>query len=98
MKKNGLTTESFDLMEVNEAFASVPLVSCIGVLGMSREAMEEKVNVNGGAVAAGHPIGASGGRILMTLVYEMRRGKKKNGVAAICSGMAQGDAIWIQAE
>jgi acetyl-CoA C-acetyltransferase len=98
MKKNNLTTDSFDLFEVNEAFASVPLVSCLGILGMSQDAMEAKVNVNGGAVAGGHPIGASGGRILMTLLYEMRRSKKKNGVAAICSGMAQGDAIWVQAE
>jgi len=98
MKKNGLTTDSFDLFEVNEAFASVPLVSCIGILGMTRQAMDERVNVNGGAVASGHPIGASGGRILMTLIYEMKRSGKKNGVAAICSGMAQGDAIWVQAE
>ena len=67
-------------------------------LGMSQEEMDEKVNVNGGAVAVGHPIGATGARILMTLIYELRRSGKKTGVAAICSGMAQGDAVWIEAE
>jgi len=98
MKKNGLTLDSFDLLEINEAFAAVPLVSCLGILSMSQQQMDEKVNVNGGAVAVGHPIGATGARILMTLIYELRRSGKKNGVAAICSGMAQGDAIWIEIE
>ena len=56
------------------------------------------MNVNGGAVAVGHPIGATGARILMTLIYELRRSGRKTGVAAICSGMAQGDAVWVEAE
>ena len=98
MEKTGLKLEDMELMEVNEAFAAVPLVSCLGILGMSQEEMDEKVNVNGGAVAVGHPIGATGARILMTLIYELRRSGKKTGVAAICSGMAQGDAVWIEAE
>ena len=98
MEKTGLKLEDVELMEVNEAFAAVPLVSCLGILGMSQEEMDEKVNVNGGAVAVGHPIGATGARILMTLIYELRRSGKKTGVAAICSGMAQGDAVWIEAE
>ena len=98
MEKNGLTLKDFDLMEVNEAFAAVPLVSCLGILGMSREEMDAKVNVNGGAVAVGHPIGATGARILMTLIYELRRSGKRSGVAAICSGMAQGDAVWVEVE
>ena len=98
MDKYSLTLDDFDLMEVNEAFAAVPLVSCLGILGMSQEEMDEKVNVNGGAVAVGHPIGATGARILMTLIYELRRSGKRTGVAAICSGMAQGDAVWIEAE
>lgn len=98
MEKNNLTVKDFDLMEINEAFAAVPLVSCLGVLGMSEEEMDAKVNVNGGAVAVGHPIGATGARILMTLIYELRRSGKKSGVAAICSGMAQGDVVWVEVE
>ena len=98
MEKNNLTLDDFDLMEVNEAFAAVPLVSCLGVLGMDERTMDEKVNVNGGAVAVGHPIGATGARILMTLIYELRRSGKRSGVAAICSGMAQGDAVWVEVE
>lgn len=98
MDKNNLMINDFDIMEINEAFAAVPLVSCLGVLNMDKKTMDEKVNVNGGAVAVGHPIGASGGRILMTMIYEMKRSGKKNGVCAICSGMAQGDAVWIEVE
>ncbi len=98
MERNGLTLDDIDLMEINEAFAAVPLVSCLGILGMDEAAMDAKVNVNGGAVAVGHPIGATGGRILMTLLYELRRSGKRSGVAAICSGMAQGDAVWIELE
>lgn len=97
MDKEGLTLDSFDLMEINEAFASVPLVSG-KILELTPEQMDEKVNVNGGAVAVGHPIGATGARILMTLIYELRRSNKKSGVAAICSGMAQGDAVWVTIE
>ena len=95
MEKHGLTLDAFDLIEINEAFAAVPLVSGLKILGMDEKTMDEKVNVNGGAVAVGHPIGATGARILMTLIYEMRRSGKKSGVAAICSGMAQGDAMWV---
>lgn len=98
MEKNGLTIKDFDVMEINEAFAAVPLVSCLGILGMKQEEMDEKVNVNGGAVAVGHPIGATGARILMTMIYELKRSGKKSGVCAICSGMAQGDAVWIEVE
>lgn len=98
MEKHQLTINGFDLLEINEAFASVPLVSCLGILKMDERIMDERVNVNGGAVAVGHPIGATGARILMTLVYELRRSGRQSGVAAICSGMAQGDAIWVEAE
>ena len=98
MDKNGLTMKDFDLVEINEAFAAVPLVSCLGVLGMTKEEMDEKVNVNGSAVAVGHPIGATGARIIMTILYELKRSGKKSGVCAICSGMAQGDAVWIEVE
>lgn len=98
MEKNNLTIDDFDVIEINEAFASVPLVSCLGILGMDEKTMDEKVNVNGGAVAVGHPIGATGSRILMTMIYELKRRGKKSGVCAICSGMAQGDAVWIEVE
>lgn len=98
MEKHSLTLRDFDLIEVNEAFAAVPLVSCLGILGMTQEEMDAKVNVNGGAVAVGHPIGATGARILMTMIYELRRSGKKSGVCAICSGMAQGDAVWVEVE
>ncbi|MDR1834476.1 MAG: acetyl-CoA C-acetyltransferase [Fusobacteriaceae bacterium] len=91
----GKKLEDFDLFEINEAFAAVPLVSG-KLLGFDAATMDAKVNVNGGAVAVGHPIGATGARILMTLIYELRRSGKKSGVAAICSGMAQGDAVWVE--
>ncbi|MCD7821048.1 MAG: acetyl-CoA C-acyltransferase [Clostridiales bacterium] len=98
MEKYGRTLADFDLIEINEAFAAVPLVSCLKILGMSWEEMDEKVNVNGSAVAVGHPIGASGARILMTMIWELNRRGQKNGVCAICSGMGQGDAVWIEVE
>jgi acetyl-CoA C-acetyltransferase len=95
LTKRNLTLNNIDLLEINEAFAAVPLVSC-KLLGMDEQAMDEKVNVNGSAIAVGHPIGASGARVLMTLIYELQRQQKKTGIAAICSGMAQGDAVLIE--
>jgi acetyl-CoA C-acetyltransferase len=91
LDKVGLTPEDIDLWEINEAFASVTLNS-IRMLGID----EDKVNVNGGAVALGHPIGASGARILGTLVYELRRRGGGRGCAAICSGGGQGDAVLVE--
>ncbi len=91
LEKAGLSTEDIDLWEINEAFASVTLNS-IRMLGID----EDKVNVNGGAVALGHPIGASGARILGTLVYELRRRGGGLGCAAICSGGGQGDAVIVE--
>lgn len=82
-----------DLFEINEAFAAVTLVS-----SKIAEIDHDKINVNGGAVAYGHPIGASGARILMTLVYELRRRGGGIGIAAICSGAAQGDAIMVRVD
>lgn len=96
LEKEKLTTSDVDVFEINEAFAAVPLVSCLGILDMDYEDMDKKVNPNGGAVAVGHPIGATGSRIFMTLINQLRRTNQKSGVAAICSGMAQGDAIWIE--
>lgn len=91
LEKAGLTPDDVDLWEINEAFASVTLQS-IRDLGID----EDKVNVNGGAVALGHPIGASGARIIGTLVHELRRRGGGIGVAAICSGGGQGDAIIVK--
>lgn len=91
LDKVGMSVEDIDLFEINEAFAAVTLVSS-KIIGCDLE----KVNVNGGAIAFGHPLGASGGRIIMTLVSELQRRNKKYGIAAICSGMGQGDAILIE--
>ena len=91
LEQVGLTAQDIDLWEINEAFASVTLNS-IRVLGID----EDRVNVNGGAVALGHPIGASGARILGALVYELRRRGGGLGCAAICSGGGQGDAVIIE--
>jgi acetyl-CoA C-acetyltransferase len=91
LEKAGLDADQIDLWEINEAFASVTLNS-IRVLGID----EDKVNVNGGAVALGHPIGASGARILGTLVYELKRRGGGLGCAAICSGGGQGDAVIVE--
>jgi acetyl-CoA C-acetyltransferase len=91
LKKHSLEVKDIDLFEVNEAFAAVVLANG-KILGWDHE----KVNVNGGAVALGHPIGASGARIILTLVYELKRRGGGLGVAAICSGAAQGDALLIQ--
>ncbi len=91
LEKAGLAVSDVDLLEVNEAFCSVAL-NTMRLL----EIDEDRVNVNGGAVALGHPIGASGARLLGTLVYELRRRGGGIGVAAICSGAAQGDATVLE--
>jgi acetyl-CoA C-acetyltransferase len=91
LEKAGKTMDDVERVEINEAFSSVALNST-RMLG----ADEEIVNVNGGAVALGHPIGASGGRILGTMVHELRRNGGGLGLAAICSGGGQGDALLIK--
>ncbi|GED67468.1 acetyl-CoA acetyltransferase [Brevibacillus reuszeri] len=93
LEKTGYSIEDIDLLEVNEAFAAVTLIS-----GKIAGWDDEKVNVNGGAIALGHPIGASGARIIMHLAYELKRRGGGLGIAAICSGAAQGDAILIKVE
>lgn len=98
LEQNDMTLDQIDLIEINEAFASVALISAQSVLGMTKEEMFEKVNVNGSAIAYGHPIGATGARIVMTLAYELRRRGGGIGVCGICSGHAQGDAMLIKVE
>ncbi len=91
LQKTGRRMGDIHLFEVNEAFAAVTLTS-----GNMLDWSWDKVNVNGGAIALGHPIGASGARILMTLIYELQRRGGGLGIAAICSGAAQGDAILVE--
>jgi acetyl-CoA C-acetyltransferase len=91
LEKAGRTIGDVTRIELNEAFASVALNST-----RMLEADPDTVNVNGGAVALGHPIGASGGRILGTMIHELRRNGGGLGLAAICSGGGQGDALLIE--
>jgi acetyl-CoA C-acetyltransferase len=91
LDRAGLQPSDIDLWEINEAFASVTLHS-MRMLGLD----EDRVNVNGGAVAIGHPIGASGARILGSLILELRRRGGGYGCAAICSGGGQGDAVIVK--
>ena len=95
----GLSIDDMDLIEINEAFAAMPLVSTKILAGSDEgkwKALQEKTNVNGGAIAIGHPVGASAGRIAMTLAYELRRRGGGYGVASICGGLAQGEAVILK--
>ncbi len=101
LDRNGMTIDDMDLIEINEAFAAMPLVSTKILAGEDEQKWHElisKTNVNGGAVAIGHPVGASGLRIAMTLMYELRRRGGGQGVAAICGGLTQGEGIIIRVE
>jgi acetyl-CoA C-acetyltransferase len=91
LQKTGKTINDIDLFEINEAFATVALAT-----NQIANLPPEKVNVNGGAIALGHPIGASGARIIITLLHELKRRGGGIGIAAICSGGGQGDAIMIE--
>jgi len=91
LKKAGLTLDDIDVIELNEAFAA----QCLAVekeLGLD----PSKVNVNGGAIALGHPLGASGSRLLITLLYELRRRKGKYGLSTACIGGGQGIAVIVE--
>jgi acetyl-CoA acetyltransferase len=92
LERAGLTVGELDLVELNEAFASQALV-CIRELGLD----PEKVNVNGGAIAIGHPLGASGARLAATLLHEMRRRGARYGLATMCIGVGQGIAAVFEA-
>ena len=89
--REGLAVSDIDLFELNEAFASVGLVSS-RKLGIG----EDVVNVNGGAIALGHPVGMSGARIVLSLALELRRRGGGTGAAALCGGGGQGDALLIR--
>ena len=92
LKKAGMSPNDLDLVEINEAFASVALHSTKMLFNGDPQA-EEKVNVNGGAVALGHPIGCTGARLTVTLLYELKRRGGGVGCAALCGGGGQGDAV-----
>ena len=85
LERAGLQLSDMDLIELNEAFAA-QAVACSRELGLD----PERVNVNGGAIAMGHPLGRSGARLVVTLVHEMRRRDARHGLAALCVGVGQG--------
>lgn len=91
LERAGLNAEDLDLIEANEAFAAQSL-AVVKDLGLDIQ----KVNVNGGAIAIGHPIGASGARILVTLLYEMKRREARYGLATLCIGGGQGTALIVE--
>jgi len=91
LEKAGLAIKDIDLFELNEAFAAQSL-AVVAKLGLD----SSRVNVNGGAIALGHPIGASGARILVTLLYEMKRRDVRRGLAALCIGGGQGIAMIVE--
>ena len=91
LKKVGMRIDDIDYVELNEAFAAQSL-GCIQELGLD----QAKVNVNGGAIALGHPIGGSGARILVTLLHEMKKRDSKRGLATLCIGGGMGTTILVE--
>ena len=94
-----LTLDEMSVMEINEAFAAVPLVSTLLLTDKDKQkatALREKTNINGSAIAIGHPNTASGARIIMNLMYELRRQGGGYALGAICGGLAQADACIIK--
>jgi acetyl-CoA C-acetyltransferase len=91
MKKAGTSINDYDLIEANEAFASQALAT-----GQGLDWMWDRVNVNGGAIALGHPIGASGARVLTTLLYALKDRDRQSGLATLCLG--GGDAVALSVE
>ncbi len=101
LERAGLSIDDMKVIEINEAFAAVTLVSTKILAGRDEtkwRQLLERTNPNGGAIAIGHPVGASGARILMTMMYELKRRGGGFGVCAICGGLAQGDAVVIRVD
>lgn len=99
LARQKMRPEDLDLIEINEAFAAMPLVSTKLVANGDQELLEKLrsiTNVNGGAIAIGHPMGATGCRLIMTLMYELRRRGGGVGIACLCGGLAQGDGVMIE--
>ncbi len=99
LRRAGVSLDEISLIEINEAFAAMPLVSS-KIMADGDEtklkSIRARINVNGGAIAIGHPLGATGARLLTTLIYELRRRGGGYGVASLCGGLAQGDALVVQ--
>jgi acetyl-CoA acetyltransferase len=91
LERAGITVEQLDLIELNEAFAS-QAIACIRELGLD----PARVNIYGGAIALGHPLGASGARILTTLIHALRRTGGRYGLATMCVGVGQGIAMVVE--
>ena len=89
--KAGLTVEDIDLFEINEAFAS-QCIACQRELGIP----DDKLNVNGGGISLGHPVGATGSRLIVTLMYELKKRGEKYGLATLCAGGGMGTAVVIE--
>ena len=99
LEKENLSIKDIECIEINEAFAAVPLVSSIIIGNNDPDTIaqiREKLNVNGSAVALGHPVGATGARIMVTLLHELRRRGGGYGIASLCGGLSQGDAVLIK--
>jgi len=100
LRRAGRTLDEVDLLEVNEAFAAVPLVTTLLLAGgdhAGAAALRERTNVNGGAVAAGHPTGATGARLVMTICHELRRRGGGLGLVTMCGGVGEGEAALVEA-
>ncbi|MFI1194281.1 thiolase family protein [Micromonospora sp. NPDC020750] len=98
LARAGLTLDDIDLIEVNEAFAAVPLVTTLALTDGDRGRalrLRERTNVNGGAVAVGHPTGATGGRLVMTMINELRRRGGGRGLVAICGGVGEAESVIV---
>jgi acetyl-CoA C-acetyltransferase len=91
LKKAGLAISDMDLVEINEAFAA-QCIACQKEL----EIRSDQLNVNGGGISLGHPVGATGSRIVITLIYELRRRKEKYGLATLCAGGGMGTSVIVQ--
>jgi len=101
LKKAGLTIDDMAVIEINEAFAAVPLVSTKLIAGDDAKKLQQirdRMNINGSAIAIGHPNTASGARVIMNLMYELRRRRGGYALGVICGGLAQADATVIKVE
>jgi acetyl-CoA C-acetyltransferase len=99
LSKAGMTLDKMDVIEVNEAFAAMPLVSSLVLASFETNEvinLRKRINVNGGAIAIGHPIGATGARLLMTVAYELQRRGGGYGIVAICGAIGQTDAMILE--
>lgn len=95
LARTGLTFDQMDLIELNEAFACQAL-ACVKGWGSSMEALEDRLNVNGSGISLGHPVGATGVRIMSTLLHEMQRRKARYGMETMCIGGGQGIAMIVE--